>query len=140
MKIRTKRLFNMFCSVMSNRINTDRFWASSYELRVKNTHSRGLRRPRFIERTGPRAKATARRIDFENPGRVAGCRGGKERRTLSPEGGTAPMGVLAGASRNSTRNYCWQASFRADPQRIMDSGIRADFSHSSVCPHPTGYA
>ena len=50
------------------------------------------------------------------------------------------MGVLAGVSRDSTRNYSWQASFRADPQRIMDSGVRADFSHSSVCPHPTGYS
>lgn len=43
MKIRTKRLFNMFCSVMSNRLNTDRVWASSYELLVKNMHSGSLK-------------------------------------------------------------------------------------------------
>jgi hypothetical protein len=48
------------------------------------------------------------------------------------------MGVLAGASRNSTRNYSRQASFRADPPRIMDSGFRAGFSDSSDGPHPTG--
>jgi hypothetical protein len=48
------------------------------------------------------------------------------------------MGVLAGASRNSARNYSRQASFRADPPRIMDGGFRADFSDSSDGPHPTG--
>jgi hypothetical protein len=48
------------------------------------------------------------------------------------------MGVLAGVPRNFTGNYNWQASFRADPPRIRDSGIRADFSDSSDGPHPTG--